>query len=444
MKTKNKMLALVEIAIVLCSLFLVAIPAIAADQTTQKAITTASEDDYVLGIYGNANEDDTIDMGDVVYTKLAIFGKKPKTELCDAKYDGRINVLDVIQTKLIILGKEKELTVVDTKERIVTLKKPLKRIVIPYRFTLETLRTLKVPKEIMVGVDSYIYRYPYEPYFAEFMDITPVSSQDPESIITLHPDAAFVTAGSSRYSITPTIVACEAAGIPVFRSYSNVGGGTEFYMEEITKLGYIFDKKKEAEEYIDWYESILNSIKEKVEKIPEEDKPKVYLSHGRYRLESNMCGHAEMAGGKDIFSDLEYGDADMVIDAEAVVVRDPHIIVQTEMRAGGYQLNVGDTAKLQEIREEIMSRPEMQKVTAVEEGRVYIIGGSILGYGATSGCRCFVTILYLAKWFQPELFEDINPKAIHQEYLTRFQGLDIDLDEKGVFVYHPEEHPDGH
>jgi iron complex transport system substrate-binding protein len=26
---------------------------------------------------------------------------------------------------------------------------------------------------------------------------------------------------------------------------------------------------------------------------------------------------------------------------------------------------------------------------------------------------------------------------IHQEYLTRFQGLDIDLDEKGVFVYPP-------
>jgi iron complex transport system substrate-binding protein len=60
-------------------------------------VTTASEDDFVLGIYGNANEDDTIDMGDVVYTKLAIFGKKPKTELCDAKYDGRINVLDVIE-----------------------------------------------------------------------------------------------------------------------------------------------------------------------------------------------------------------------------------------------------------------------------------------------------------------------------------------------------------
>ncbi|MCK4734944.1 MAG: hypothetical protein KAT65_21000, partial [Methanophagales archaeon] len=62
MKTKNKLLALLEIAIVLCSVFLVALPAtvIAAEQATQKVsaseVATASEDEYVLGIYGNANE----------------------------------------------------------------------------------------------------------------------------------------------------------------------------------------------------------------------------------------------------------------------------------------------------------------------------------------------------------------------------------------------------
>ncbi|MCK4733288.1 MAG: hypothetical protein KAT65_12610, partial [Methanophagales archaeon] len=75
MKTKNKMIVLLEIAIVLCSVFLAATPAIAADQNqemqkvTANTITTASEDDYVLGIYGNANEDDTIDMRDLTYVK---------------------------------------------------------------------------------------------------------------------------------------------------------------------------------------------------------------------------------------------------------------------------------------------------------------------------------------------------------------------------------------
>ncbi|MCK4347082.1 MAG: hypothetical protein KAW47_00550, partial [Thermoplasmatales archaeon] len=86
-KMKTKTLALAEIAIVLCSVFLVALPAIAAEQTTKEvsasanAITTASEDDFVLGVYGNANEDDTIDMRDLTYVKLIFFGKKPETEL---------------------------------------------------------------------------------------------------------------------------------------------------------------------------------------------------------------------------------------------------------------------------------------------------------------------------------------------------------------------------
>ena len=161
---KNKMIVLVQIAIVLCSLFLVVIPAIAADQNQamQKTgasviTTTASEDDYVLGIYGNANEDDTIDMGDVVYTKLAIFGKKPKTELCDAKYDGRINVLDVIQTKLIILGKEKEITIVDSADRIVTVKKPVERIIVRWSYGAEAVQLLGANDKI-VGVSEYVIK----------------------------------------------------------------------------------------------------------------------------------------------------------------------------------------------------------------------------------------------------------------------------------------------
>ncbi|MCK4736077.1 MAG: hypothetical protein KAT65_26720, partial [Methanophagales archaeon] len=79
MKTKNKMLAMLEIAIVLCSVFLVALPCIAADQKqeTQKVsasevTTTASEDDFVLEIYGNANEDECIDMRDYTYAARII------------------------------------------------------------------------------------------------------------------------------------------------------------------------------------------------------------------------------------------------------------------------------------------------------------------------------------------------------------------------------------
>jgi iron complex transport system substrate-binding protein len=444
MKTKTKMIVLLEIAIVLCSVFLVAIPAISAEQNhamqkvsaTASIITTASEDDYVLGIYGNANEDDTIDMGDVVYTKLAIFGKKPKTELCDAKYDGRINVLDVIQAKLIILGKEKELTIVDSKDRIVTVKKPLKRVVVAYYKILETLRAVKVPHEIIIGVPSYPNVADWELYFAEYKDkpgLGDMWNPDTEAILNLDPDVVFLTSSSRFGGVDHTSDVLESAGITVLRfSFGSYGS---YMQEEITKLGYIIDKEEEAGEFHDWHKGVVNLVKERVEKIPEEDKPKVYYE-GQSRLWNGFreeLARVGLAGGKNIHP---VGQA---IDPEAVIAGDPDIIVKVAPGGDvtGYHLDAEDTTEIEKLREEVMSRHELQNVGAVKTGRVYVISiylmaGRSSGHG---GVRNIAQIVYNAKWFHPDLFKDVDPKAIHQEYLTRFQGLDFDLDKKGVFAY---------
>ena len=61
--------------------------------------------------------------------------------------------------------------------------------------------------------------------------------------------------------------------------------------------------------------------------------------------------------------------------------------------------------------------------------------GYIMYSGAGSGCSGFLQEAYMAKWLHPELFKAVDPKAIHQEYLTEFLEVDIDLDKKGVFVY---------
>ena len=458
MKTKNKLIVLLQIAVVLCSLFLVALPAVAAQEqnlgiqeVSASVITTASKDDYVLGIYGNANEDDTIDMGDVVYVKLAIFGKKPKTELCDAKYDGRINVLDVIQTKLIILGKEKEITVVDHMDKIVTVKKPVERVVATWSGLLEMLRSIKLETDRIVGVGKSVKKNSLDPdFFPEYLDKTLVGSgwtPDVEAILNLRPDVVILVpfsgggpGGPSEVNAAADIL--ELAGIPVIR----VSGGTPCYggrvVESAEMFGYIFDKEAEAEEFIDWYEGVVNSIKGEVENIPEENKPKVYFeSWIRYSVQSGGkydYTHIAKTGGKDIFEGMSGN-----VDPEAVAERNPDIIVVSALSGTGYHPNAGDTAELEEKRDGIMSRPELQNVQAIKDDRVYVISQYLLGAGPCSASRTFVQDAYQAKWFQPELFTDLDPKAVHQEYLTRFQGLGIDLDEKGVFVYHPEEHPDG-
>ena len=437
---KAKTIALVEIAVVLCSLFLVAIPAIATEQTheMQKAslntntIITTSEDDFVLGIYGNANEDDTIDMRDLTYVKLIFFGKKPATELADAKYDGKINPLDFIQIKLIIVGKEKEITIVDSADRIVTVKKPIKRMVLCFPHAVEALRILDVSKEAIVGIAKDKMDIDFFPDIGDIPSVGWRWTPDIEAIVELEPDIVLYTA-HALMGATETLDKMESTGLTVLCFNLNE---LDRFADEFTKLGYVFDKEEEAEEYLDWRENILNSIREKVEMIPEEDKPKVYFEaafRGKYYIYGKYAYIAE-SGGKDIFDDLS--GSYMSIDPEEVMKRNPDIIVRVApWTAGGYGVDVTDITGLKEVQEEVLGRPELQGVKAVKDRKVYVISVHLVSFFPSSGCRNFLQIAYQAKWFHPEIFKDLDPRAIHQEYLTRFQGLDIDLDKKGVFVY---------
>ena len=436
MKTKTKIIALVEIAIVLCSVFLVAIPAIAAqdqNQAMQKVsaseVTTASEDDYVLGIYGNANEDDTIDMRDLTYVKLMFFGKKPETELADAKYDGKINPLDFIQIKLIIVGKEKELTIVDSADRTVTVKKPVERMVVFEVAHPEAIQAIKATGKV-AGVGKYTKKYPLLlPEFSKdkYPSVGSMYSPDIEKILELRTDVVILYAGSWADKYQEKF---ENVGLTVLRFNCYKPG--DIYADEIRKLGYILDKRKEAEELIDFHQGWMNTIKDRVEKLSEMEKPRVYfeaLPYG-YKAKGKGTGYhhrIELAGGNNIFGDLE-GSVD--VDPEEVIVRDPEIIIgdATHIDIGGYDVNAKDITELKKVRDEIMNRPELQKVTALKDGKVYIITHATV-------CGELISISYHAKWFHPELFKVLDPKAIHQEYLTKFLGLDIDLDEKGVFVY---------
>ena len=86
MKTKG-IFVLVGISVCALILSVVAFPAL---------LSGAGADAYTLEIYGNANEDDTIDMRDYTYAARIICWLEDETELADANYDGRISVADMI------------------------------------------------------------------------------------------------------------------------------------------------------------------------------------------------------------------------------------------------------------------------------------------------------------------------------------------------------------
>ena len=438
MKTKNKILALLEIAIVLCSLFLVAIPAIAAEQTTHEVsaseVTTASEDEYVLGIYGNANEDDTIDMRDVTYTKLVIFGKKDETELADAYYDDEVDVLDVVQIKLIILGRESELTIVDGFDRIVTVSMPVERIVITHYMDASIIKALEAEDKV-VGVASAVTEHEtLLPELSQLPSIGSTWSPDAEKVIALEPDLVIALGTAAK----PLAEQLEPVGIPLIGIYCI---DLSVYEEVVKKRAYLLGKKDKADEYIDWYQGYLDIIDERVEGLSEEDKPRVLFIAGGpgrwYVLGSDLVAYHllfEMAGGISISKEVP--GICIEVDPEWVIDQNPEmVLLRTGYPQAGYDAD--DPSEMIATRDEFMSRPGVEVMDAVKEGEVYVTTYDVMDNAL------FVGFAYCAKWFHPELFEDLDPNAIHQEWLTRFQRLDYDLDEHGTFMYHPVYNPEG-
>ena len=417
-------------AIVLCTLFLVALSGI--------GIVTAQEDDYVLDIYGNANEDDTIDMRDLTYVKLIFFGKKPETELADAKYDGKINPLDFVQIKLIIVGKEKQLTLLDDADRIVTVNKPMETIVSGDTSVCAMIRALKA-KDRLIGIPKSVAKM--TTLFPEMGKLQIIGSHytlDYEMVYKLDPDIFIIYAPSAKYSGDFEDMVDKLEPQTKVLGLSFMMPGT--MVENVRKLGYILDKREEAEEFIAWYEGHMDTIEERVSDIPEEDKPRViyelYPGYDYKVITKPQSRHEHMviAGGINIAADLSagsWGPGYADVDPEWVIVENPDIILKTTTStrtSSGY--DVDDQAEMRALRDSIMNRPELANVEAVKNGQVYVFTTDI------TATIYFVCIGYFAKWFHPELFSDFDPQAVHQEYIDRFcPGVDYDLSEHGVFVY---------
>ena len=423
---KTKILGLVGIVVVLCSVLLVALPTIAADQTTQKASATALGDDFVLEIYGNANEDDTIDMRDTTYLKLVIFGKKPKTELADANNDGKISMLDVGQAKLIILGEERELTIVDEIGQIVTVHKPVERIIAVYYTVGETIRAIGA-KNRVVGIDgggagSIQFSSTFFPDLSEKPCVGRRKDMDIERILELEPDAVIL----GKWHTKDLEDKLKGTGIDVVRVCPYE---PETLRNKVMQLGYILDEVENARKYFEWHDEYINEIVEKVSGIPEDKKPNVFIDGGGSVTDrkdrSDHLMTCEQAGGINIAANL---GEQKTVEVEWIIEQNPNVIIGCSF-GGGYETD--DESVYKAHYDEIIGLPGFAQIKAVQDDRVYIITGRF-GMGLATP----IGTVHMAKWFYPDLFEDLNPQEMHQEYVDKFcPGLDFDVSKHGVFVY---------
>ena len=421
---KTKILAIVEIAIVLCLVFLMAPSVIATEQTqtTQKAsateVTTAS-DDFVLGIYGNANEDDTIDMRDVTYIKLVIFGKKPETALCDANYDGRVSMLDVVQTKLIIVGKEGKLTLKDFLDRTVTVKEPVRAAVLNSNFEL-MIYALGAYNQVAAVSEKYREKYPLIKALIEAgkipEDLPKIggslwSGLDLEKLMEVSPDCVILWAYSEAdYERVEEIE--EKTGIPVIAIDLDV---IEDLDRAMLLLGWLFNKELEAEE-------IINRMREEREKVllrTDEVEEKVTTFLVYYLKDSEISTEGKGGVNIDILERINTipvtGDIEqkyLYVSLEQVYAWDPDVIILFSMSKETLSPDM------------IYNNSAWAGLKAVKNGRVCDLTGYYYSkaYGWHPG-GISMRMLALAKCAYPDLFEDIEEDEYARNLFYEYYGI---------------------
>jgi len=400
-------------------------------------VLPAAASDFTLDIFGNANEDDIINMQDVTYTELIILEYKDETQLSDAKYDGEIDILDVTQIELVILGRELELTVLDSAGRTVTVEKPITRMMVYGQALHQIVRTLESGDKL-VATDGDIQET-WSALFPEFVGL-PIwgtyKERDYEMIYELQPDIFITMVQAPLFTLSALqqedISKLEPQGIEVLTLAHRHPAEL---LKTVITLGYILDQRDAAEEFVDFYSGLMDTITERTGELPEEDKPRVYIANS-YKYKTSGKGTAyseyvEMAGGISISAEEPSLDGltYVEIDPEWLIEQNPDVFV---FRVNYYTIKgygQDDATVAKEVQEDVLNTPELANVNAIQDMRVYQFGQ------ATTAAASFLCIGYMAKWFYPELFEDLDMKAMHQEYLDKFQDFDYDVETEGVFMY---------
>jgi iron complex transport system substrate-binding protein len=291
-------------------------------------------------------------------------------------------------------------------------------------------------KDKIVGISSGIADDKI--FFSEFSDLPNVgtgASPDYEKIIAANPDILIYYAFWSE-QVQALEEKLKPMGIKVICLDC-------FYPQTITqdvkKLSYLIGKKDEANEFIDWYKSYVNKIESRTKELAKDKKPRVYLegynAWGTCSKGSPDDIICTMAGGINIARELvgsTYSEYP-TIDQEWVISQNPDVIVcEVSRKSASSGYNEDSTTEMEKFREDVKNRSGLNNVTAIKNEKIFLLSSDI-----TREPEFIVATAYLAKYLHPDLFNDLDPQSILREYVTRFQGLDYDLNKHGVFAYPP-------
>lgn len=294
-------------------------------------------------------------------------------------------------------------------------------------------------KDDMVKYDPDAYRK-YLAQFPQAADLpsfgSPYSDEwNLEAVISLGTEVVFMNLGNLLKAQESGIIEkLEEAGVAtVFVDFRQ--DPTQNTVPSIQLLGRIFDKRDEADAFSDYYQAQMKKIYTRVEQIPLEDRPIVFIERAAGYNPAKCCSTfgaanlgrlVDLAGGRNWGSQKTPGFS-AAVSLEAIFADDPEVIIGTggnwsEANPATAAVLFGyeaDSKMVQERLTALASREGWPELSAVKNGRFHSVYHQFY-----NSPYHFVAMQAFAKWLHPDLFADLDPEATMKELHERFLPIE--------------------
>lgn len=340
----------------------------------------------------------------MVFSMVACTSEPEETEVVQESEEGDVNEVkeDEFDTRIVVDASGNEVEVPKEVTKVVNLWNSANEIIIQLG-----------AGEILVGGSSFLQTRPWMTHiFPGANDVEVISdgkTANVEKILEIDPDVIISVAGRAD--------TLKEIGEPVVELTG--GKSAEELMEQMSivaeALGEEYEKNAEA--FFEYFNKNLELVEEVSSQIPEEEK--IVVLHGSTStttVEDSVVGSLlKTANVTNAFAGSEGSE----ISYEQIIAADPDVILVAQGNHAEY--------------EKFMTDPLYSDVSAVKNNRVHINPAGMFYWDAFSG-EMALEILWMAKTFYPEHFEDIDLAEETKSFYKIF--LDYEMtDEEVQYLY---------
>lgn len=174
-------------------------------------------------------------------------------------------------------------------------------------------------------------------------------------------------------------------------------------------VGILTGHERDAEEYARLVENTTAIVTNRVATVSADKIPTVYFEgYSEYTAAGTGSGSDElltMAGGKNIASDLS--SSSPKVSAEWVVSQKPANIMKV--------ISSKETRPFAQVARAMADRTGWGTLPAVQQERIFLFSNSV-----EFGPKAYIGLAYTAKVLHPDLFADLDPAALLDDYAGRY------------------------